>query len=77
MIRKILTIMAIALLLPASVFANGETEADEGMMYADGIYFAQEDGFAGSGWKSVVTIEVNDGKIVSAAIPEDRRKPGF
>jgi major membrane immunogen (membrane-anchored lipoprotein) len=67
MIKKILTIMAIALLLPASVFANGETEAAEGMMYADGIYFAQEDGFAGSGWKSVVTIEVKDGKIVSAA----------
>jgi len=34
--------------------------------YADGIYFAQEDGFAESGWKYAVTLEVQDGKIVSA-----------
>lgn len=33
--------------------------------YADGIYFAQEDGFT-NGWKYVVTIEVKDGKIISA-----------
>ncbi|WBW97117.1 FMN-binding protein [Oceanirhabdus sp. W0125-5] len=35
--------------------------------YADGIYFAQEENFAEkSGWKYVVTLEVKDGKIVSA-----------
>jgi len=34
--------------------------------YKDGIYFAQEDGFSSSGWKYVVTLEVKDGKIVSA-----------
>ena len=33
--------------------------------YADGIYFAQEDGFT-KGWKYVAIIEVKDGKIVSA-----------
>ncbi len=32
----------------------------------DGIYFAQDDEFAGSGWKYVVTIEVENGEIVSA-----------
>jgi major membrane immunogen (membrane-anchored lipoprotein) len=33
---------------------------------ADGTYFAQEDFFPGSGWKYVVTLEVKEGKIVSA-----------
>lgn len=36
------------------------------MMYEDGIYFASEDAFAGSGWKSHVVITVADGKIVDA-----------
>lgn len=39
---------------------DNETEA-----YADGIYFAAGD-FGDSGWKSVVTLEVKDGKIISA-----------
>ncbi|MFB1051099.1 FMN-binding protein [Paraliobacillus sp. JSM ZJ581] len=35
--------------------------------YEDGIYFAQEDSFSEeSGWKYMVTLEVEDGKIVSA-----------
>jgi len=34
--------------------------------YEDGIYFAQEENFAENGWKYMVTIEVEDGKIVSA-----------
>lgn len=63
MIKKILTIATIALVLSMSVFANGGTETAGDAMYADGIYFAQEDGFAGSGWKYVVTLEVKDGKI--------------
>lgn len=33
--------------------------------YADGNYFAQGDFDANSGWKSTVTMEVKDGKIVS------------
>lgn len=66
MIKKILTLATIALVLSVSAFANGETETTDEAMYADGIYFAQEDGFAGSGWKYVVTIEVKDGKIVDA-----------
>ena len=35
--------------------------------FADGIYFAQEDAFAASGWKSMVTVTVEGGKITSAA----------
>jgi len=47
---------------PAPVETN-----QEAAKYEDGIYFAQEDGFAGSsGWKYVVTIEVKDGKIIKA-----------
>ncbi|MBS4538887.1 hypothetical protein GOQ27_10450 [Clostridium sp. D2Q-11] len=35
--------------------------------YEDGIYFAQEDGFSeNSGWKYVVTLKVEDGKITDA-----------
>jgi major membrane immunogen (membrane-anchored lipoprotein) len=34
--------------------------------YEDGIYFAREDGFGSSGWKSVATVVVEDGKIVDA-----------
>jgi major membrane immunogen (membrane-anchored lipoprotein) len=35
-------------------------------MYQDGIYFAEEDSYSSSGWKYTVTLEVKDGKIVSA-----------
>jgi len=52
---------------------NTQTETDttevtqENGTYADGIYFAQEDGFAEkSGWKYMVTLEVKDGKITKA-----------
>jgi len=41
---------------------SDDTQAD----YEDGIYFAQEDGFSSSGWKYMVTLEVEDGEIVSA-----------
>jgi major membrane immunogen (membrane-anchored lipoprotein) len=47
------------------------TEAPKGTnaeaKYKDGIYFAQSDSFdKESGWKEVVTIEVKEGKIISA-----------
>ncbi len=38
---------------------------DETGKYTDGIYFAAGDNFGDSGWKSVVTLEVKEGKIVS------------
>lgn len=66
MSKIILIFMTIALVFSVSVFANGGSEAAAGSDYADGIYFAQEDQFAGSGWKYAVTIEVKDGKIVDA-----------
>ncbi len=34
--------------------------------YQDGIYFASEDSFASNGWKYVVTLTVENGKIVKA-----------
>lgn len=46
--------------------ASSEATKEE-VKYEDGIYFAQADDFdANSGWKAVVTLEVKDGKIVSA-----------
>ncbi|MBS7527294.1 FMN-binding protein [Fusibacter paucivorans] len=45
---------------------NTETPAATTEGYADGIYFAQDAAFPESGWKSVATFEVKDGKIVSA-----------
>ncbi|CQR47040.1 FMN-binding domain protein [Paraliobacillus sp. PM-2] len=47
---------------------NDENNASEETgSYEDGIYFAQEDNFSEeSGWKYMVTLEVEDGAIVSA-----------
>lgn len=46
---------------------QGSDDQKETGKYEDGIYFAQEDDFnAKTGWKYVVTLEVKDGKIVSA-----------
>lgn len=42
-----------------------ETEATEGAL-EDGTYFAMDDEFADSGWKTAVTLKVEGGKIVSA-----------
>lgn len=49
---------------PAPAETPAETPAEA--KYADGIYFAQEDGFAENGWKYMVTVEVKDGAIASA-----------
>ena len=48
--------------------AADETEATTGAdgAYADGVYFASESAFGETGWKYVVTLVVEDGKIVSA-----------
>lgn len=55
----------------ASEQENKETASTEApkeeAKYEDGIYFAQDDNFSPqSGWKAVVTLEVKDGKIVTA-----------
>ena len=39
---------------------------EESTGYADGVYFAQEDEFAGSGYKYFVTLTVEDGAITDA-----------
>lgn len=43
--------------------AVGDQDKDAQGKYTDGLYFAMEDEYAGSGWKNMVTIEVKDGKI--------------
>lgn len=49
--------MIAAILVAATAFAG---------TWADGLYFAQEDAFAGNGWKYSATLEVNNGRIVKA-----------
>lgn len=48
---------------------NNAEEADEpeesAGKFEDGLYFAQEDEFGGSGWKNIVTLEVENGDIVN------------
>mgnify|MGYP000070742969 CR=1 FL=1 len=70
--KKLVLILAI-LLVMTSVMAKGDGEegaeaaaAMEAGPYEDGIYFAEEPGFGRTGWKYVVTLEVNNGYIVSA-----------
>jgi major membrane immunogen (membrane-anchored lipoprotein) len=53
-----------ALLVLGGCAASQTTQAPASK-YQDGIYFAQADTFADSGWKYVVTLEVKDGKISS------------
>ncbi len=46
---------------------DASSAADKSEGYEDGIYFAQEDVFSErTGWKYMVTLEVENGKIVSA-----------
>jgi major membrane immunogen (membrane-anchored lipoprotein) len=54
--KKIIAILAV-LTVAASAFAGS---------WADGMYFAQEDEFAGNGWKYNVTITVDNGRITEA-----------
>lgn len=78
MMKKFLA-LGVVVLVAASLFAGCSKPAEaptpaptetpapvETAKWADGIYFAQDDAFADSGWKDMVTIEVKDGKIVSA-----------
>ncbi|HZK10561.1 MAG TPA: FMN-binding protein [Clostridia bacterium] len=50
---------------PEAVAPEAEEQTEKGDL-ADGIYFAMEDEFADSGWKSTVTLKVEGGEIVSA-----------
>jgi major membrane immunogen (membrane-anchored lipoprotein) len=65
------------------LFAQGDQDVDpeqvepEDVTLADGIYFAQEDGFSErTGWKYMVTLEVKDDKIVSAEWNGAHREAG-
>ena len=42
------------------------TRDDGSKEYKDGRYYAEADAFDETGWKTTVTIEVKDGKIISA-----------
>ena len=63
--KKSLLIFLVLLLPLTLVMAEGQQESAPAGAWNDGVYFAQEDGFAGSGWKYMVTLEVKGGKIVS------------
>jgi len=65
-------ITMVLLALSVLLFSCSKEEKKEAEMnasmptYKDGVYFAQEDEFSGSGWKYNVTLEVKDGKITKA-----------
>lgn len=66
---KKLLVVLLAVTLVAS-FAVGCTSSKDGgkdaVTYEDGVYFAQEDAFASSGYKYFVVLTVADGKISDA-----------
>lgn len=72
-----LLVVALAI-FTSPVFAGGEQEGAAAMgEYEDGIYFAQEDGFnERTGWKYMVTLEVEDGEIVMAEWNGAHREAG-
>lgn len=55
--KKIVILIVLIVVMTASVFAAS---------MKDGVYFAQENEFAGSGWKYNVTLVVKNGKIIDA-----------
>jgi major membrane immunogen (membrane-anchored lipoprotein) len=62
--KKTETPAAVAQQAPKEVVAKDVVEKDGS--YEDGIYFAAEDSFASNGWKEVVTLSVENGKITKA-----------
>lgn len=61
--KKVLVVSI--LLLAFMLYSKGNSaEPAEGLK--DGVYFSQDKGFSPQGWKEVVTIVVENGKIVSA-----------
>lgn len=73
--RKLIAFGAMVV-VAASLFAGCSKPAEpttppettppvETAKWVDGIYFAQDDAYADSGWKDMVTVEVKDGVIAS------------
>lgn len=64
----ILIIAMVSVLALTGCGSSEPTVEDEGVVstYEDGIYFAQEDGFAGSGYKYFTVITVEEGVITDA-----------
>ena len=50
----------------AVVEEKEKEDLEETVSYEDGIYFASEDKFSSNGWKYVVTLTIEDGKISKA-----------
>lgn len=63
--KRSLMILVLILIPFAATFAGGEQETGASAgKWADGVYFAAEEGFSpNSGWRYVVTLEVKGGKI--------------
>lgn len=83
--KRIISVFSILILLFVAlpIVAQGEQDVDpdevepEEVTLADGIYFAQEDGFSDrTGWKYMVTLEVEDNEIVMAEWNGAHRQAG-
>ncbi|SHF10453.1 hypothetical protein [Alkalibacter saccharofermentans] len=68
--KKLLSILIAVLMVATFAVGCGTTDngdnGDNGATYADGVYFAQEDEFASSGYKYFVVITVEGGEITDA-----------
>lgn len=66
--KKVLTILLVITLVATFLVGCGETTQpnDNEITYEDGVYFAQEADFAGSGYKYFVVLTVDGGKITDA-----------
>ncbi|MBI9107391.1 MAG: hypothetical protein JEZ04_11665 [Spirochaetales bacterium] len=62
--KKLFLLLTVLLIVftGTTIFAKGNQESS-GPSYTDGVYYAQEENFAGSGWKYFVVISVENGKI--------------
>jgi len=79
--RKAVFVVFIMLTVAGFVFAEGKKEATSEVNVSelqDGFYFAQEDGFSEkTGWKYMVSLEVENGEIVDVEWNGAHRDAGY
>lgn len=70
MLRVRILTLGLAIVVAAGVLVGCNktqgTPSNSSKEYQDGTYYAEADDFDGTGWKGFVTLEVKDGKIISA-----------
>ena len=62
---------------PTATSTEAPTEAIDENAFEDGVYFATQEEFSKTGWKYLVIITVEDGKIVDTVWTATNRVPGL